>query len=152
MAGKKNILDKVKGLFRKEQAPLSSARDQVPPRALPLSAAESRKISALLHAWVNDKGYRLPHRNVADAAAHIGTTSVLLHRYCINCLGQDFRAWRTALRIEDAKRMLIEDPDTPAAKIGAIVGITDRSNFFRQFMEMTGQSPDQWRKTHGTKD
>jgi len=147
LAGKKTIFAKVKGLFRKEQAPSSSAAvGKAPVQALPLSVSESKEIAELVHAWVRGKGYRLPHRTIAEAASNIGTNSVMLHRYFINCMGQDFRAWRTALRIEDAKRLLIEEPSLSCAEVARIVGIHDRSNFLRQFVLLTGCTPDQWRK------
>ena len=116
--------------------------------ARPISASEAREVAILVQHWVKGKGYRLPHRTLQEAAECIGTDSVMLHRYCINSLGMDFRAWRTSLRIEDAKKLLSEEPSLSAARIARIVGINDRSNFFRQFTEITGESPDEWRKKH----
>ena len=154
MAGKKGILTKVKGLFRKKgQAPSSplsssSSSSHVPPLAKPMSAGEAREIGILVHEWVRAKGYRLPHRTMQEAAKSIGTDSVKLHRYCVNSLGMDFRAWRTGLRVEDAKKIMAEDPSIPASHVARMVGIMDRSNFFRQFTLITGMSPDDWRKNH----
>ncbi|MBR4595408.1 MAG: AraC family transcriptional regulator [Bacteroidales bacterium] len=152
MAGKKNIFTKVKGLFRKkEQAPSSGAVGRVSYMAKPISPSEAREVGILVQQWVKAKGYRLPHRTLQEAAENIGTDSVRLHRYCINSLGMDFRAWRTSLRVEDAKKMLIEEPELPSSQIARMVGVKDRSNFFRQFMEITGSSPDQWRQKHAKK-
>lgn len=151
MAGKKkNIVSKVKGLFRKKgQARSSSvATGRVIPLAKSISPDDAREVGVLVQQWVNEKGYRLPHRTIQEAAKSIGTDTVKLHRYCINSLGTDFRAWRTSLRIEDAKKLLTEQPDLPASQIARLVGINDRSNFFRQFTEFTGFSPEQWRATH----
>ena len=120
-------------------------------QARSLSTEESRHIAELLHRWVLAKGYRLPHRTMVEAAKNIGTDSVTLHRYCVNCLGKDFRAWRTELRIEDAKKLMMEEPGPSVSKIAAMVGVQDRSNFLRIFSESTGQTPDKWRKTHGVK-
>ena len=146
MAGKKGILSKVKGLFRKKGQASSTSR--VVPLAKPISQEEAREVGVLVHEWVRTKGYRLPHRTLQEAAENIGTNSVKLHRYCINTLGMDFRAWRTSLRIADAKKLLTEDPDLPASQIARIVGINDRSNFFRQFTLITGLTPEEWRATH----
>lgn len=152
MAGKKNIFTKVKGLFRKkEQAPSSGAVGRVSPMARPISASEAREVGVLVQQWVNSKGYRLPHRTLQEAAESIGTDSVKLHRYCINSLRMDFRAWRTSLRIEDAKKLLMEEPALPSSQIARMVGVKDRSNFFRQFTEITGSSPDKWRQDHAKK-
>ena len=116
--------------------------------AKPMSPNEAREIGVLVHEWVRAKGYRLPHRTLQEAAENIGTDSVKLHRYCINSLGMDFRAWRTSLRMEDAKKLLTEEPSLPASQVARIVGINDRSNFFRQFTSITGVTPEQWRKEH----
>jgi len=151
--GKKSLFDRVKSLFRKEQAtspsqsqPSSQQKNLLPAREL--STEESKQIAALVQAWVNRKGYRLPHRTIEEAAEDIGTTSVILHRYCINCLGEDFRSWRTNLRIEDAKKLLAQEPELSASKVARIVGINDRSNFFRQFSAITGYTPEQWKQKH----
>lgn len=116
--------------------------------ARPISAVEAREVGILVQQWVQAKGYRLPHRTLQEAAENIGTSSVKLHRYCINSLGMDFRAWRSSLRIEDAKKLLSEEPSLSSSRIARIVGINDRSNFFRQFTETTGLSPEEWRKSH----
>lgn len=119
--------------------------------ARPISASEAREVAVLVQQWVKGKGYRLPHRTLQEAAENIGTDSVKLHRYCINSLGMDFRAWRSSLRVEDAKKLLIEEPELPSSQIARMVGVKDRSNFFRQFTEITGSSPDKWRQEHAKK-
>ena len=116
--------------------------------ARPISPDDAREVGVLAQTWVNNKGYRLPHVTLQEAAQDIGTTSVKLHRYCINSLGMDFRAWRTSLRIEDAKKLMKEDPTLSSAQVARIVGIKDRSNFFRQFASVTGDTPEQWREKH----
>ena len=116
--------------------------------ARPISPSEAREVAVLVQKWVKDKGYRLPHRTLQEAAESIGTDSVQLHRYCINSLGMDFRAWRTSLRIEDAKKLLTQDLSIPSSQVGRMVGINDRSNFFRTFQELTGLTPEQWRAVH----
>ena len=69
-----------------------------------------------------------------------------LHQYCLKELGMDFRTWRTSLRIEEAKKMLISEPSTRISVIARRVGINDRSNFSRLFKEHTGYLPSDWRK------
>lgn len=151
MAGKRSIFAKVRSLLHKEQAPSSSAPVRHFVQARPISTEESRNVAELLHSWVQARGYRLAHATVVEAAENIGTDSVLLQRYCVNCLGQDFRAWRTSLRLEDAKKLMLEEPGLSTSRIAAIVGVNDRSNFLRLFVKHTGQTPDQWRKNHGVK-
>ena len=76
----------------------------------------------------------------------MGVTPLQLHRYCLRELGMDFRTWRTSLRIEEAKRLLLAEPKTRISVIARRVGIIDRSNFSRLFKEHTGYLPSDWRK------
>ena len=76
----------------------------------------------------------------------MGISPSQLHQYCLKELGMDFRTWRTSLRIEEAKKMLLEEPGTSISLIGRRVGINDRSNFSRLFKSHTGYLPSDWRK------
>ena len=62
---------------------------------------------------------------------------------------KDFKTWRTELRIDDARKMLLENKDLSINIIGEMVGFSDRSNFHRQFTKIVGCSPKQWRDTDG---
>ena len=52
------------------------------------------------------------------------------------------------IAIEEAKKLLLEDRDIPTLIIGEAVGICDKSNFRRQFKEITGCTPAEWRLKH----
>ena len=82
-------------------------------------------------------------------AEEIGTTRELLLLYFSKVLKQDFRYWRTELRINDAKKMLLEDRQASVYIIGELCGFSDRSNFHTQFVKMVGCSPKKWRDTNG---
>ncbi|MBO7603385.1 MAG: helix-turn-helix transcriptional regulator [Bacteroidales bacterium] len=62
--------------------------------------------------------------------------------------GKNFLKWRKERRIEEAKKLLLEDRDIPTLIIGEAVGICDKSNFRRQFKEITGCTPAEWRLKH----
>ena len=98
-----------------------------------------------LERWVAEKGYRKPHRTVNETAGELGTDGVLLHHYFQDRMHVDFRTWRTRLRLEDACRLLMEEPQTHAADIGLRVGFSNRSNFARQFRAYFGCTPVEWR-------
>jgi AraC-like DNA-binding protein len=107
-----------------------------------------RRMQALERAlkdYVDDKGWREPVRTLGEAADRLGTDTRTLHYYFKTRIGQDFRTWRTRLRLEDAKRMLVENPGLHPAEIGRRAGFSNRSNFARQFQAYTGLTPGQWR-------
>ena len=144
-AGKKSLKDSFRSLFtKKEQAPSFS----VPAAELLLPDTVSR-MDKLVQAWVDGKGYRLPDRTIEEAANHIGTDSATLFRY-FAMRGEDFRSFRTRLRIQDAQEMLLAEPETPASLVGQRVGYRDRANFSNQFKAITGFTPAVWRNKHAT--
>lgn len=102
------------------------------------------RLERTLSGWLKEKGWRIPVRTVGEAAERLGTDTGLLHRYFKERVGMDFRTWRTRLRLEDAKRMLLEHPERQAAETARLVGFSNRSNFARQFLAYTGYTPAQW--------
>ena len=109
----------------------------------------SRRMDALertLSVWLENQGWRIPVRTVGEAAERLNTDTGTLYAYCRERLGLDFRTWRTRLRLEDAKRMLLEHPEMEAAEVGRRAGFSNRSNFARQFLAYTGCKPAQWRE------
>ena len=110
------------------------------------SPAKMDRLAQALSSWVEAKGWRIPTRTIGDAAEQLGTDTVTLYHYYDERIGMDFRTWRTRLRLEDACRLLLEEPDTPASDIGLKAGFTNRSNFSRQFLTHLGCTPTAWRK------
>lgn len=108
-----------------------------------------KAIQKNLAQWVADKKYREYDKSREEIAAELDTTKELLQLYFMTNIGQDFRSWRTELRINDAKRMLLEDKGTSIQLVGELCGFSDRSNFHTQFTRLTGCSPKKWRETDG---
>ncbi len=108
-----------------------------------------KAIQKNLAQWVADKKYREYDKSRDFLAAELDTTKELLQLYFMTNIGQDFRSWRTELRINDAKRMLLEDKGTSIQLVGELCGFSDRSNFHTQFTRLTGCSPKKWRETDG---
>lgn len=108
-------------------------------------------IEEKLGRWVAEGKHRLEYGSMDGILEDLGLTSEELSRYCTARLKKNFLSWRKDLRMEEAKRMLLESPDTPACKIGKDLGITDKSNFRHQFKSVTGLTPSQWRKKNQKK-
>ena len=104
------------------------------------------RLERTLSAWLAAKGWRVPVRTVGEAAERLETDTGTLHAYFRDRVGVDFRTWRTRLRLEDAKRMLLENPEMEAAEVARRTGFSNRSNFARQFLAYTGCKPADWRE------
>lgn len=110
---------------------------------------EFKKLEKSLERWVSDKSYREYDKSRDDIVCELGTTKEMLHLYFATVKGKDFKTWRTELRIEEAKKLLLEKRDVSVNIIGEVSGFSDRSNFHRQFVKIVGCSPKQWRETNG---
>jgi len=60
--------------------------------------------------------------------------------------GVSFNSWVNSLRIEEAKSLLLENPNYNINMIAELTGYSELSNFSRQFKSLVGESPSEWRR------
>lgn len=128
-----------------------SKEDGVQP-AVAINEAEYRKLEKALDKWVEEKRYREFDKSREQIARELNTSKEILHHYFLTKKGVDFKTWRTIMRIEDAKKLLLEDKSVSTNIIAEVSGFSDRSNFHRQFVKIVGCSPKQWRDSDGKPD
>lgn len=114
-----------------------------------LTDPQLMRIERSLQKWVKEKRFREYDKTREQIARELNTTKEMLHLYFTTKVGVDFKTWRTGLRIEEAKRLLLENPEMSTNIIAELSGFSDRSNFHRQFTKIVGCSPKQWRETNG---
>ena len=119
------------------------------PDEISLNEKETAKLEHALQKWVDEKNYRKYDMSREEIAVQLKTSKEFLHHYFLNHMGMDFKTWRTQLRIEEAKKMLLEDKKISTNLVGEMCGFSDRSNFHRQFVKIVGCSPREWRETSG---
>lgn len=74
-----------------------------------INEAEFNKLELALEQWVHQKHYREYDKSREEIARELNTTKEILHHYFVSRKGVDFKTWRTELRIEEAKRLLLQD-------------------------------------------
>ena len=114
-----------------------------------IKESEFKKLEVALEVWVQQKKYRVYDKSREEIACELNTTKEILHHYFLIRKGVDFKTWRTELRIEEAKRLLLKDKNASTNIIAEASGFSDRSNFHRQFVKIVGCSPKQWRDSDG---
>ena len=60
--------------------------------------------------------------------------------------GKTFRVWLSELRIEEAKRMLIEDENYKLETIAYACGFSHRNYLQNRFKAITGFTPREWQE------
>ena len=133
--------------LRREERKAAKSADSV--SEVPLNEKEAVRLERALQKWVSEKNYRQYDKSREEIASDLKTSKEFLHHYFLNRLGVDFKTWRTQLRIEDAKKMLLEDKKISTNLVGEMCGFSDRSNFHRQFVKIVGCSPREWRESSG---
>jgi AraC-like DNA-binding protein len=114
-----------------------------------INDTEIKKFERTLETWVKQKKYSEYDRSREEVAKSLGVTREFLHMYFTMYRNMDFKTWRTELRVEEAKRLLLENKELSTNVIGEIAGFSDRSNFHRQFVKIVGCTPKQWRDSDG---
>ncbi len=114
-----------------------------------LDKKEAERLDWALRRWVENKCYRQCCVSRDEVAKQLDTSRTFLAKYFTQVMKVDFNTWRTSLRVEDAKRVLLDDKDLPIDLVGEMVGFSDRSNFHRQFTKIVGCSPKKWRESAG---
>ena len=114
-----------------------------------INESDLKKLEASLEQWVSQKRYCEYNKSREETARELNTTKEILHHYFISRRKVDFKTWRTELRIEEAKRLLLKDKKASTNIIAEAAGFSDRSNFHRQFVKIVGCSPRQWRDSEG---
>ena len=133
--------------LRREERKAAKSADSA--SEVSLNEKEAVRLERALQKWVSEKNYRQYDKSREEIASDLKTSKEFLHHYFLNRLGVDFKTWRTQLRIEDAKKMLLEDKKISTNLVGEMCGFSDRSNFHRQFVKIVGCSPREWRESSG---
>lgn len=111
----------------------------------------ARRISRNLKRWCADMKYCQSNYSMEDVAEELDVTVEQLRRFFLCYVQLKFVAWRKKMRINYARELLLKFPEAPLEQIGILVGINDKANFRRQFIEETGISPTQWKDLHSRK-
>lgn len=107
-----------------------------------------QKLQALERAMTIDKLYRNEELSLTVLAETVGLNAHQLSELINTRFQVGFSRFVRERRIDDAMRMLREDPRSSALSVGMTCGFGSQSTFYAAFREVTGQSPAAYRKSH----
>lgn len=87
--------------------------------------------------------------SVLDIASKMGYSAEYLGRVFKRQRGQSILRHLTGFRINEAKKLLLSNPDLDINIVGQMVGYSDSSYFSRVFWKCTGMYPSEFRKNAG---
>lgn len=100
-----------------------------------------------LEEWMEkERPYRNPDFKLVDLQAVLPMNRTYLSQFIHSEFGCSFYLFVNRYRIEEAKRLMADNPDMKMAEISANCGFSSPSVFSRTFTSIAGQSPSEWGK------
>jgi len=104
-----------------------------------------REIETLM---TEKKIYRNEDINLVETAMNLGITHHQLSQLLNERLSMNFNTYINSYRIEDAKKLLITNPERTVLTIAYEVGFNSKSSFYESFTKKTGITPIEFRKNY----
>lgn len=114
--------------------------------------AEDRRnfIQNSLDQWCMDLGYKDCNVNMLTLSRTLCISKNELSLFFDQCLHSNFRIWLSEIRLNAAKKMMLEYPDYSNDIISAECGFSCRTHLYRIFKTKEDCSPTEWRDFHST--
>ena len=137
------LLDKEENIQR-----CGGAKEEKPLQQLP----EDRRnfIQNSLDQWCMDLGYKDCNVNMLTLSRTLCISKNELSLFFDQCLHSNFRIWLSEIRLNAAKKMMLEYPDYSNDIISAECGFSCRTHLYRIFKTKEGCSPTEWRDFQST--
>ena len=116
-----------------------------------LNLEQREIIRQKLDLWRNNHGYSSSDINSALLAVPLGLSKRMLVQYIKEVEGKTFRIWLSDIRLEEAKRMIIEHGDYSNETIAEACGFSSRNYLQNKFKDATGLTPTEWRDANKNK-
>jgi AraC-like DNA-binding protein len=95
-----------------------------------------------------DKLYTLESLSLTSLAEQLEVNPHQLSELINTQFQQGFSRYIREYRIEEAKKLLLAEPNASVLSIGLSVGFNSQSNFYAAFRDIVGMPPAQYRKNH----
>ncbi len=115
----------------------------------PVSQPPERKASPFddetIIEWKRKKGFCQPHLTLSIVAKQVDFSELRLNHYLQQVVKKSFAEWILDLRLEEAKRILINRPSLTTAQVARQIGFTGKGGFSVWFAQQTGMTPESWK-------
>ena len=127
-----------------------SPREATPKRMNPISEERRVFVQQMLDEWCANGGYKDSNVNMLTLSRTLCISKNELSLFFDQCLHSNFRIWLSEIRLNAAKKMMLEYPDYSNDIISAECGFSCRTHLYRIFKTKEGCSPTEWRDFQST--
>lgn len=132
---------------KSEDEPLPSEIPTMTPAESKVVLERIDRLSEALHRFmIDEQAYLQSDISIEKVAAHLGTNRFYISRMINVEQSMTFRDYINSLRIEYAKTYLKQHMNVTQDHVAYACGFSSASYFNRKFKQMTGISPQDWRK------
>jgi AraC-like DNA-binding protein len=93
-----------------------------------------------------EKIYQQPDLKLDEVAARLYITPHQLSEFVNDSMGMNFASYINHYRVEEARKLLLENPEESILAIGFQVGFGSKQSFNHSFKQQTGLTPSAYRK------
>jgi AraC-like DNA-binding protein len=115
-------------------------------RSLIQGLSKDKIIARLRELMEVDKMYRQDELKLDEVAAMLRITPHQLSEFVNDCMGMNFTSYVNHYRVEEAKRLLVSNPEQSTLSIGFEVGFGSKQSFNTIFKQQTGRTPSGYRQ------
>ena len=121
--------------------------NQLPPVESAGMTVKENNVNEAIRQWVEQEKFLLTDVSIDQVADELHMTHDDLNAWCSEHYGLLFRSWRMQLRIEKAKQLLQANREIKISDLQQQTGFSDKSYFFKQFKQLTGMTPTEFRRS-----
>lgn len=121
--------------------------EKTPETVNDFSAEKEEEINQAVTRWIAEGGMRDSDASMVSVARRIGVSRQDLSTYLNRKHGCTFRIWLSNVRLEEAKRLVMEHEDYSNETIAQECGFSSASQLYRVFKAATGSTPREWRES-----
>ena len=103
-------------------------------------------IQKSLDDWCANLGYKDCNVNILTLSRTLCISKNELSQFFNQCLHSNFRIWLSEIRLNAAKKMMLEYPDYSNDIVSAECGFSARTYLYRIFKSKEGCTPTEWRE------
>lgn len=104
-------------------------------------------LDSILEQWIANGGFVSGGLTVGSVATQLSTNRTTLSNY-INSRDISFYEWIAALRLDEAKRLMMASPQMKLEEVALQSGFSSKSHLSHRFRKAENTSPGKWRREH----
>jgi len=116
------------------------------PSLEPLEIPAKNDFKQRLDKWVSSKLFVKQGITIKELAEQLYTNRTYLSNYINSTHKVSFSQWLNSLRIEEAQKRIMDNPNISLKDLTLDLGYKEQSTFSKQFFIVTGLTPSEWKK------